>query len=147
MTKRCNIRKAELQDSEFLLKLFSIPDVIKNIDGMKHFSSEISSVNRVIANLNSAEDSQGRIWIIEIDLHKIGFAMVYDLFENPFISYALLPEYRGNGYMLECVLAIGKSIFNLIHSKISINVDVDNLSAIRLKGRVLNSSIGEKIFY
>lgn len=145
-TIRCNIRKAELLDSEFLRSLFSIPDVINNLDGANHFISNISCVKRLIKNLNFDENSQGRIWVIEIDSHRVGFIMVYDLSENPFISYALLPEYRGYGYMFESVMVIGESIFNQFRCQVSINVDRDNLTAIKLKDKILNSSLGKKFF-
>lgn len=145
-TKRCNIRKAELLDSEFLMSLFSIPDVIKHLDGVNHFISNISCVKRLITNLNFDEISQGKIWVIEIDSHKIGFIMVYDLSENPFISYALLPQYRGYGYIFESVMVIGESIFNKFRCKVSINADRDNLTAIKLKDKILNSPLGKKFF-
>lgn len=128
------------------MSLFSIPDVINNLDGVNHFISNISCVKRLIKNLNFDENSQGRIWVIEIDSHKVGSIMVYDLSENPFISYALLPEYRGCGYMFESVMVIGESIFNQFRCQVSINVDRDNLTAIKLKDKILNSSLGKKFF-
>lgn len=128
------------------MSLFSIPDVINNLDGVNHFISNISCVKRLIKNLNFDENSQGRIWVIEIDSHKVGSIMVYDLSENPFISYALLPEYRGYGYMFESVMVIGESIFNQFRCQVSINVDRDNLTAIKLKDKILNSSLGKKFF-
>lgn len=146
-TQRCNLRLATLNDSKFLLSLFRNPEVVENISGIRYINKTISNVDKLIQTLNFPTDtSEGLIWIIELVQYAIGFIMIYDLSNRPFISYALLPQYRREGYMYECLMAIGNFMKDRITDKISIEADYSNISSIKLKCKILATPEGENIF-
>lgn len=45
----------------------------------------------------------GKLWIIRLDCVGIGFISIYDMKENPFVFYAMLPTYRKKGYMKKAI--------------------------------------------
>lgn len=146
-TQRCDLRLATLNDSKFLLSLFRDPEVIENISGIQCINKAISNVDKLVQTLNFPSDtSEGLIWIIELEQNAIGFIMIYDLSNRPFISYALLPQYRRKGYMYECLMVIGNYMKDRITDKISIEADQSNLSSIKLKRKILASPEGKNIF-
>lgn len=48
----------------------------------------------------------GKLWIIRLDCVGIGFISIYDMKENPFVFYAMLPAYRNKGYMKKAIKMI-----------------------------------------
>jgi hypothetical protein len=146
-TKRCNLRAAKPTDSEFLLNLFRNPEVVENLNGIKYLNRTITDVDKLIQTLNfSSNTSEGFLWIIELVQSAIGFIMIYDLSNSPFISFALLPQYRGKGYMYECVITIGNHMEDNLTDKVSIDTDFRNMSALKLKSKILASPQGKNIF-
>lgn len=51
----------------------------------------------------SEQTGLGELWAIKLDDTGIGFIAIYDIGDNPFVFYAMLPEFRGRGYMKKCL--------------------------------------------
>ena len=82
----------------------------------------------------------GKFWIIRLDSIGIGFISIYDLTENPFIFYAILSEFRNNGYMHNAIGLIEKE-----HSSIlSTIVDAKNVNSLKV---LTNTTIIAKKLY
>ena len=113
-TERCVLRPAKLEDAEWLFELFNDSDVVSYIDGIKWFNADVVSVRSFIENMqiNAAKDL-GTMWCVEYQSNNIGFILAYDLNDNPFLSFALLPKYR-NQHLGSEVIALAK---NYISSK------------------------------
>ena len=82
----------------------------------------------------------GKFWIIRLDSIGIRFISIYDLIENPFIFYAVLPEFRNKGYMQNAIGLIEKE-----HSSILSTIDdAKNVRSIRV---LTNTTIIAKKLY
>lgn len=76
-----------------------------------------------------AEDrGLGKLWIVRLEENGIGFIAAYDLTCEPFIFYAMLPEYRNKGYMHKAVRLIDKEY----SSNLSTVVDANNVRSLKL---------------
>lgn len=139
-TDKCLLRPMTITDAGWLYKLFNDNDVVKYIEGVKLFNSDVETVKSFINSMQTnSRNKLGAIWCVEYYSKNIGFVLVYDLSQSPYISYALQSKYRGQGYMYECVLAIGKYIYDQIQLKISIKVDANNFSGVKFKDKIVNT--------
>lgn len=107
-TERCVLRPVKLEDAEWLYDLFNDSDVVRYIDGIKWFNTNVASVRSFIESMqiNAAKDL-GAMWCVEYKSNHIGFIFAYDLKDNPFLSFALFPKYR-NQHLGSEVIAIAK---------------------------------------
>ncbi len=89
------------RDREWLRELLIDKDVRKFLP---HLTTH---VDKFIFDMEIAErKGHGKFWIIRLDNIGIGFISIYDLTEDPFVFYAMLPEYRNKGYMHNAVRLI-----------------------------------------
>ena len=109
MSNKITLSSYNSKDREWLSKLLVEQDVRRFLP---HLTTD---VDKFICDMKIAESKGlGKFWIIRLDNIGIGFISIYDLIENPFIFYAMSPEFRNNGYMHN---AIG-----LIENKYSLNL-------------------------
>lgn len=109
MSNNITLSSYNSKDREWLSKLLIEQDVRRFLP---HLTTD---VDKFICDMKIAESKGlGKFWIIRLDNIGIGFISIYDLIENPFIFYAMSPEFRNNGYMH---IAIG-----LIENKYSLNL-------------------------
>lgn len=122
MSNNITLSSYNSKDREWLSKLLVEQDVRRFLP---HLTTD---VDKFICDMKIAESKGlGKFWIIRLDNIGIGFISIYDLTENPFIFYAILPEFRNKGYMHN---AIG-----LIENKYSLNLStiVDNNNEASMK--------------
>lgn len=74
------------------------------------------------------ETGLGELWAIRLDGSGIGFIAVYDIGDNPFIFYAMLPAYRNKGYMKKSLQMLDPSRFGVLHTC----VDPENVPSLRV---------------
>ena len=60
----------------------------------------------------------GKLWIIRLDCVGIGFISIYDMKENPFVFYVMIPTYRNKGYMKKAIKMIESLGFPPLYSQI-----------------------------
>lgn len=109
MSNQITLSSYTSKDREWLSNLLVEQDARRFLP---HLTTD---VDKFICDMKIAENNGlGKFWIIRLDSIGIGFISIYDLTENPFIFYAILPEFRNNGYMHN---AIG-----LIENKYSLNL-------------------------
>ena len=122
MSNNITLSSYNSKDREWLSKLLVEQDVRRFLP---HLTTDVDTF---ICDMKIAESKGlGKFWIIRLDNIGIGFISIYDLTENPFIFYAILPEFRNKGYMHN---AIG-----LIENKYSLNLStiVDNNNEASMK--------------
>lgn len=109
MSNNITLSSFSPRDREWLSELLIDKDV-------RNFLSNLTTdVDKFIYDMEIAErKGLGKFWIIRLDNIGVGFISIYDLTEEPFIFYAMLPEFRNKGYMHN---AIG-----LIENKYSLNL-------------------------
>ena len=113
-TERCLLRPATIDDASWMYDLFNDQDVVEYIEGLKWFNTDVESVANFIENMQvNADKDLGAIWCVELDTENIGFIMAYDLKENPFLSFALFPQYRNQRLGTEVI----KKVYDHITSK------------------------------
>lgn len=85
-----------IADAEWLYRLFNETTVIEKLEGIKLFNNRI---DRTVSFINSfkrnTELGNGMLWAIISQDIPVGFISVYDLTDNPFLSYALFEKFRG----------------------------------------------------
>lgn len=74
------------------------------------------------------ETGLGELWAIRLDGSGIGFIAVYDIGDNPFIFYAMLPAYRNKGYMKKSLQMLDPFRFGVLHTC----VDPENVPSLRV---------------
>lgn len=117
MSNNITLSSYSPKDREWLSKLLVEPDVRRYLP---HLTTD---VDIFIYDMKIAESKGlGKLWIIRLAENGVGFIAVYDLTDDPFIFYAMLPEYRNKGYMRN---AIGL-IENKYSSTLSTIVDAKN---------------------
>jgi len=115
-TQRCLLRKAVLEDASWMLQLFNDKDVVEYIDGIKWFNTNIAAVESFILSMDrNFKESKGILWCVDCDSRPVGIIMANDLEENPFLTFALLNDFRNCG--------IGTEIYNVVKRFISTKFD------------------------
>ena len=103
MSNNITLSSYNSKDREWLSKLLVEQDVRRFLP---HLTTD---VDKFICDMKIAESKGlGKFWIIRLDNIGIGFISIYDLIENPFIFYAMSPEFRNNGYMHNAIELIEK---------------------------------------
>ena len=98
MSNKITLSSYNSKDREWLSKLLVEQDVRRFLP---HLTTD---VDKFICDMKIAESKGlGKFWIIRLDNIGIGFISIYDLIENPFIFYAMLPEFRNKGYMQNAI--------------------------------------------
>ncbi len=93
---------------------------------LPHLSTDASLF---IADMLAAERTGlGLLRIIRWHGEDIGFIAVYDLTDNPFIFYAMLPAFRRHGYMHQAITQIQ----SIINRPLYTHVAPDNHASIAL---------------
>jgi RimJ/RimL family protein N-acetyltransferase len=135
MSNNITLSSYNSKDREWLSKLLVEQDVRRFLP---HLTTD---VDKFICDMKIAESKGlGKFWIIRLDNIGIGFISIYDLTENPFIFYAILPEFRNNGYMHNAIGLIEKE-----HSSIlSTIVDAKNVNSLKV---LTNTTIIAKKLY
>ena len=135
MSNNITLSSFSPRDREWLSELLIDKDV------RKFLSHLTTDVDKFICDMKIAEkNGLGKFWIIRLDSIGIGFISIYDLTENPFIFYAILPEFRNNGYMHNAIGLIEKE-----HSSIlSTIVDAKNVNSLKV---LTNTTIIAKKLY
>lgn len=110
-TQRCTLRPSTPDDAEWLLKLFNDEAVVAYIEGIKWFNTDIDAVRGFLKSMerNSAQN-KGFLWVMMFNERPIGFIMANDIDDNPFLTFALLPEYRDKHFGSEVFAAVNEFI-------------------------------------
>lgn len=109
-TARLNLRWAHELDADFIHKLVNDPDWLKHIGDrfVKNKKDAIHFINEKI--INSYHSNGFGLYVMEqkSDAKPIGLCGLLKRPELPFvdIGYAMLPEYRGQGFTKEAVLSV-----------------------------------------
>lgn len=122
MSNKITLSSYTSKDREWLSNLLVEQDVRRFLP---HLTTD---VDKFICDMKIAENNRlGKFWIIRLDSIGIGFIAIYDLTENPFIFYAVLPDFRNKGYMHNAI--------RLIENKYSLNLltIVDNNNEASMK--------------
>lgn len=123
MSNNITLSSFLLRDREWLSKLLIEKDVRRFLP---HLTTD---VDKFICDMKIAESNGlGKFWIIRLDNIGIGFISIYDLIENPFLFYAMSPEYRNKGYMHNAI----KLIENNYSLTLSTVVDNNNEASMKI---------------
>lgn len=88
-----------------------------------------TDVDKFISDMEIAEkEGIGKLCVIRLGEIGIGFIAIYDLTDNPFIFYAMLPTWRNKGYMKSAIKLIEK--FGL--STLFTQIDAENEASMRV---------------
>lgn len=80
-------------------------------DVRKYLSHLTSDVDKFVRDMEIAKcRGLGALWIVRLEETGVGFISIYDLPENPFVFYAMLPDYRNKGYMKSALMMLEKEI-------------------------------------
>ena len=122
MSKPITLSSFSVTDKKWLSELLIEHDVRKFLP---HLTTDVDTFTHdmEIAELKGL----GKFWIIRLDCLGIGFISIYDLTENPFIFYAMLPAYRNKGYMKKALKMIEK--FNI--PSLITQINIDNMASLR----------------
>lgn len=122
MSKPITLSSFSVTDKKWLSELLIEHDVRKFLP---HLTTDVDTFTHdmEIAELKGL----GKFWIIRLDCLGIGFISIYDLTENPFIFYAMLPAYRNKGYMKKALKMIEK--FNM--PSLITQINIDNMASLR----------------
>ena len=135
-TERLILQKLTLEDADFIYELVNDPDWIKyigdrnvrNLDDARKYISDriIKSYEQFGFGLYLVKEKETGLSTGLCGLLK------RDYLNNPDIGFALLPQFRGKGYIFESASAVieyGKKNFGI--KKLSAITQTDNLSSIK----------------
>lgn len=123
MNKNITLSSFSSIDRGWLSELLIDKDVRKFLP---HLTTD---VDKFICDMEVAErKGLGMLWIIRLKDIGIGFIVVYDLTEEPFLFYAMLPTFRNKGYMHYAIRLIEKDYSSLL----STIVDANNVRSLKI---------------
>lgn len=123
MSNNITLSSFSPRDREWLSELLIDKDV------RKFLSHLTTDVDKFIFDMEIAErKGLGKFLIIRLDNIGIGFISIYDLAEDPFVFYAMLPEYRNKRYMHNAI----KLIVNKYSLTLSTVVDNNNEASMKI---------------
>ena len=135
-TERLLIRTLEMRDKEVFYKYRTLPEIYeyqswipKDIDEIESFILKNNSVNPDTANtwMQLAICLQDDTLIGDIGIHFLDDGYQVE------IGYTLVPDFQGNGYALEAVIAIMTYLFSALNKhRIAASVDPRNTKSIKL---------------
>lgn len=136
-TERLALRKLEFSDAVFICELVNDPDWLKNI-GDKNVHS-IADAERYLKSGPMAlyEKHGAGLWaVVLLESDKlIGMCGLVkrDALEDFDLGFALLPEYRGQGFALEAARGVLKYVKEMMKLKrLAAIVSPDNMPSARL---------------
>lgn len=126
MSKPITLSSFSVTDKKWLSELLIDHDVRKFLP---HLTTDVDTFahDMEIAELKGL----GKFWIIRLDCVGIGFISIYDLTENPFIFYAMLPAYRNKGYMKKALRMIENECSSFLYTI----VESCNIPSFKVLGR------------
>ncbi|MGN0088672.1 MAG: GNAT family N-acetyltransferase [Candidatus Limimorpha sp.] len=123
MSNNITLSSYNSKDREWLSKLLVEQDVRKFLP---HLTTDVDTFAH---DMEIAErKGLGKFWIIRLDNIGVGFISIYDLIENPFIFYAMSPEFRNKGYMHNAIGLIEKEYSSIL----STIVDANNVRSVKV---------------
>lgn len=123
MSNNITLSSYNSKDREWLSKLLVEQDVRKFLP---HLTTDVDTF---AYDMEIAErKGLGKFWIIRLDNIGVGFISIYDLIENPFIFYAMSPEFRNKGYMHNAIGLIEKEYSSIL----STIVDANNVRSVKV---------------
>lgn len=126
MSKPIILSSFSVTDKKWLSELLIDQDVRKFLP---HLTTD---VDKFAHDMEIAElKGLGKLWIIRLDGVGIGFISIYDLTENPFIFYAMLPTYRNKGYMKKALRMIENECSSFLYTI----VESCNIPSLKVLGR------------
>lgn len=133
-----NGRKGVNMSKPIILSSFSVTDkkwlseLLIDQDVRKFLPHLTTDVDKFAHDMEIAElKGLGKLWIIRLDGVGIGFISIYDLTENPFIFYAMLPTYRNKGYMKKALRMIENECSSFLYTI----VESCNIPSLKVLGR------------
>lgn len=100
--------------------------LLNDMDVRRFLPYLTTDVDQFIHHMEQAEQrGLGKFLTIRLGGVGIGFVCIYDLTENPFVFYAMLPPYRNKGYMKTAV----KLIENLGLPPLYTQIDKENTAS------------------
>jgi [ribosomal protein S5]-alanine N-acetyltransferase len=147
-TERLALRKLEFSDAEFIVELVNDPDWLKNI-GDKNVHS-IADAERYLKNGPMAlyEKHDAGLWAIVLQEsgNPIGMCGLVkrDALEDFDLGFALLPEYRGQGFALEAAWGVLKYVKETMKlNRLAAIVSRNNVPSARLLRKLGFERTGE----
>ena len=106
-----------------------LSELLIDKDVRKFLPHLTTHVDKFIFDMEIAERKGfGKFWIIRLDNIGIGFISIYDLTEDPFVFYAMSPEFRNKGYMHNAIGLIEKEYSSIL----STIVDANNVRSLKV---------------
>ncbi|MCF6439614.1 GNAT family N-acetyltransferase [Pseudoalteromonas luteoviolacea] len=135
-THRCEIRHADLDDADFIIKLLNQKSFIDNI-GDKQVRDRKSAYDYIKRSFQVQYQAQSFApYIVCLKTgQKIGIAGFYQrsYLQGPDLGYAFLDEYTGQGLASEaCIGLISLAKSDMQLSKLYAVTDMDNMKSQRL---------------
>ena len=123
MKNKISLLSFTSSDREWLGILLADKDV------RKYLSHLTSDVDVFVHDMEIAEHKGlAKLWIVRLEERGIGFISIYDLTENPFVFYAMLPSFRNKGYMKRAIKLIDSLSLPPLFSK----VDKENFASLKV---------------
>jgi RimJ/RimL family protein N-acetyltransferase len=111
-TERLSLRKFNLGDAAFMMRLTNTEDWLKNIGDRKTGSEELSREYLENGNIKSYHERGYGGYLVELKEtgEPIGMCGIFkrDGLEHPDIGFALIPEQYGKGFGFEAASAVLK---------------------------------------
>ncbi|MGK4568721.1 GNAT family N-acetyltransferase [Flavobacterium sp. 3HN19-14] len=125
-TERLTLRKLSKNDAEAILQLRSSPEVNKFLN--RKPSKTLEDATDFIRNITENESDDLFYWAITKTENEtlIGTICLFEFLsdmEKCEIGYELLPEYQGNGFMIEAV----RKVIEYAHEKLGLKI-IDAIS-------------------
>lgn len=140
-TERLTLRKFNLDDTHFIIKLVNSEGWLKNI-GDRNIKTEEQARNYLQNGpLKSYSEHGFGLWLVELkaDQVPIGICGILkrDTLETPDIGFAFLPEFTGQGFAFEVASA------TMAFAKNDLKIGV--ISAITVPGNTTSIKLLEKL--
>jgi len=133
-TARCELTLAVDNDLQELHNILQDKEVRKFLPEFHEIAGTMDDLKAILQSFSILSSNQeGYLWSIRNSGISIGFIAVVDIPEYPTIFYATHPNFRGQGFMKECLTAI-VVVFRLHFNSLSLYSEVftDNKISIRL---------------
>ena len=136
-TERLRLRPLAVDDAEFVIALLGDPDFIRNIGdrGVRTVDQAADYIRNGPKGLS--EDFGWRIWLITAreDQTPIGTCALLKraVMDDVEIGYALMPQFRSNGYASEAASAVARHAREAFgFTRLAAVVNPDNAASIRV---------------
>lgn len=133
-TVSCELTLAVDNDLQGLHNILQDKEVRKFLPEFYEIAGTMDDLKAILQSFSILSSNQeGYLWTIRNSDISIGFIAVIDIPEYPTIFYATHPDFRGQGFMKECLAAI-VAVFRLHFNLLSLysEVFIDNKISIKL---------------